>query len=146
MLSLLRAESHLHTSFAGTLSWRRCFSLGSAHLPLLSSPGSSSDETHKLPAIPTDAPVALSSSLSIQKSLSWSSFFFSFSPSSTVFCRVSALLATLHQPLGLISVRTRLPSLPLRAPTATAHASNSTLQGTYDWPAFVNTMTPPSPH
>lgn len=50
-------------------------------------------------------------------------------------CRAAVLLATLHQPLGLISVGTRLPSLPLRAPSATAHASNSTLQRAYDQPA-----------
>ena len=66
-------------------------------------------------------------------------FFFSFSlssfsPSSTVSCRAAELLATLRQPLGLFSVRTRLPSLPLRAPNATAHASNSSVQRTYDWP------------
>ena len=58
----------------------------------------------------------------------------SFSASSTVSCRAAELLATLRQPLGLISVRTRLPSLPLRAPNATAHASNSSVQRTYDWP------------
>lgn len=56
--------------------------------------------------------------------------------------RVPALLATLHRPLGLISVRTRLPSLPLCAPTATAHASNSTVQRTCD--ALTMTLTPSS--
>lgn len=47
-------------------------------------------------------------------------FFFlsssSFSSSSTASCRVSALLATLRQPSGLMSVRSTLPSLPLRPP------------------------------
>lgn len=59
--------------------------------------------------------------------------------------RAAALLATLHQPLGLISVGTRLPSLPLRAPSATAHASNSTLQRAYDLPAQCRHADPHPP-
>lgn len=60
-------------------------------------------------------------------------------------CRAAVLLATLHQPLGLISVGTRSPSLPLRAPSLTAHASNSTFHRAYDLPAQCLHGDPPPP-
>lgn len=140
-LSLLWTESHLHTSVAGAgldagvfFFFVGFYSLtASLSTQLLWRDTETRTHTKKSPTDSLQFLRALSSPLSIQKRSFLKGFFFSsFSPSSTVFCRVAELLATLHQPLGLISVRTWLPSLPLRAPTATAHASNSTLQRTYD--------------
>lgn len=136
LLRLLETESHLHASSGGSyLSWRRCFCgfLCTYRFSLYAlSPPWRTPKARRLPdslqflgtLLWRSHPLCPSRNLSVEIS--------SLSPVSTVFCRVSALLATLHQPLGLISVRTRLPSLPLRAPTAPAHASNSTLQRTYD--------------
>lgn len=105
------------------LSWRRCFCgflfTYRFSLHAVFSPRHSKWRTPKAWRFP--------GSLQFLRTLLWRSHplcpsrnlsaeIFFFSPLSTVFCRVSALLATLHRPLGLISVRTRLPSLPLRAP------------------------------
>lgn len=119
------------------LSWRRCFGgfllTYRFSLPLCLSPTPSPGlDTQTDAHLKPDSRLTLGFFWTLQwishpccpsSNASTDTFFSSFSPSSTVFCRVSALLATLRQPLVLIRVRTRLPSLPLRAPTATAHAS-----------------------
>lgn len=145
ILNLLRAESHLHTSFAGTLSWRRCFSLGSAHLPLLSSPRRSSDETHNSLQFLRTLPWRSHPFCPSRKHFYWSSFFSPLSrPPSSVAYQRSWPPCTSHWVL-LASGQDCPPflcALPLRQHTPPIQPYKGHMIGLH----FVNTMTPPSPH